>query len=463
MDFAGLALAGLIGLVLGGLLVLLWLRQGLDAARAEAASDLEQRAAAQARLEEALASLGRLETRLEDAMASRDAAVTARAQAEQAAALARQETATTLERMQDWEKTKAEFMSSTKASVLETAQSLSTKLIEDHKRETAEAKAAAEQQIKATTETLRQEVQSLNDGVSQLKGQVAERAIVLDTVWRALSSPSGAGYFAEVGLANTLRSFGLVQERDFVLQATVYDGEAGRKRPDALVFLPGDAVLVIDSKASKHLIELAQAEGTEREEEAYRSLARTMNQHLKDLGDRDYRGAVRTTYRKAGKEGEITRLLTVMYLPNEAALEKLGLADPSFMQKAAQAEIVLAGPSGLASIVGFASVEISLARQIENQERIVAGTERLLEALATAVGYAGTVGKGIRTAADAFAKLTSSLNGRVLPRARDVSRLGLRPTKPVPDNLPAYQVLDLGAEMIEGEATDVPEVPALQR
>src|SRR5277367_130427 len=151
MDFAGLALAGLIGLVLGGLLVLLWLRQGLEAARAEAASDLEQRAAAQARLEEALASLGRLETRLEDAMVLRDAAVTARAQAEQAVALARQETATTLERMQDWEKTKAEFMTSTKASVLETAQSLSTKLIEDHKRETAEAKAAAEQQIKATT------------------------------------------------------------------------------------------------------------------------------------------------------------------------------------------------------------------------------------------------------------------------------------------------------------------------
>ena len=231
--------------------------------------------------------------------------------------------------------------------------------------------------------------------------------------------------------------------------------ESARKRPDALVFLPADSVLVIDSKASKYLLEMARAEGTEREAEAYRNLARTMNQHLKDLCDRDYRSAVAATWRKSGKPGEIARLLTVMYLPNEAALEKLGQADPGFVQKAAQAQITAAGPAGLASIIGFASVEISLMRQIENQERIVAGAERLLESLATALTYAGSVGKGIKSAAEAFGKLASSLNGRVLPRAREMTRLGLRPAKAVPGNLPGFQVLDLGAEMIEGAATDL--------
>ncbi|HVJ50968.1 MAG TPA: DNA recombination protein RmuC [Aliidongia sp.] len=461
MDVTSLALAALIGLVLGGAIAALWVRHGVAEARAAASADLELRAAASVRLEEALAKAVRLEAQAEAALEARDAALAARARAETEAALARQETETMAARMRDWEATKAEFLSSTKAGVLETAQQISSKLIEDHKRETAEAKEAAEKQVKATTEALRLEMKDLTDGVSQLKGQVAERAVVLDTVWRALSSPAGAGYFAEVGLANTLKSFGLAQERDFVLQATVYDEEAVRKRPDALVFLPGDAVLVIDSKASKHLLDLAQAEGTERQDEAYRNLARTMNQHLKDLTDRDYRGAVQAGYRKAGRSSEISRLMTVMYLPNDAALEKLGHADPSFMQKAARAEIVLAGPSGLAAIVGFASVEISLMRQIENQEKIVAGTERLLDALATAVGYAGSVGKGIRSAADAFAKLSNSLNSRVLPRAREVTRLGLRPGKPVPDNLPAYQVLDLGAETIEGEATGLAEMPAL--
>ncbi|HLY58457.1 MAG TPA: DNA recombination protein RmuC, partial [Stellaceae bacterium] len=174
----------------------------------------------------------------------------ARARAETEAALARQAADHAQAAIADWEKTRDEFLKSTQATVLTTAQQLSSKLLEDHKRETEAAKAAAEQQIKATTEALNRQVREVSDGISQLKGQVAEKAQVLDVVWRALSSPGGAGYFAEIGLANTLKSFGLVQERDFVLQATVQDSD-GRKRPDAIVFLPADSVLVIDSKASK--------------------------------------------------------------------------------------------------------------------------------------------------------------------------------------------------------------------
>jgi DNA recombination protein RmuC len=443
MDWTSLAL----GLVAGGVI-------GALAASLMARAAGEARAAAEARLGEATTRLAALQAEL-------DAARKAAQETEHEAVAAQQAVLSMRERMADWETTKAEFLKSTQAGVLETAQQISSKLLADHKRETQEAKQQSAAETAKLAEALKTEVKALSDGVSQLKGQVGEKAAVLDTVWRALSSPGGAGHFAEIGLANTLRSFGLEAERDFVLQAVLNDDAAQRKRPDALVFLPADSVLVIDAKASKFLLELARAEGTEREAEAYRNLARTMNQHLKDLCDRDYRSAVAATWRKSGQPGEITRLLTVMYLPNEAALEKLGRADPGFVQKAAQAQILLAGPAGLASIIGFASVEISLMRQIENQAKIVAGAERLLESLATALTYAGSVGKGIRGAADAFAKLTASLNGRVLPRARELTRLGLRPAKALPPNLGGFQVLDLGAETIEGEIAEFAEEPAL--
>jgi DNA recombination protein RmuC len=441
------AVSLVLGLAAGGLI-------GALAASLLARGAGEKRAAAEARLEEAAARLAVLEAEIETARAAGHAA-------QRDAAVARQEAASMRERIVDWETTKAEFLKSTQAGVLETAQQISSKLLADHKRETQETKQQSAQETGKVTEALKAEVKTLTDGVSQLKGQLGEKSAVLDTVWRALSSPGGAGHFAEVGLANTLKSFGLSIERDFVLQATLTDGEALRKRPDALVFLPADSVLVIDAKASKFLLEMARAEGTEREAEAYRNLARTMNQHLKDLTDRDYRSAVAASYRKSGKGSEIARLLTVMYLPNEAALEKIGQADPAFIQKAAQAQILLAGPAGLASIIGFASVEISLMRQIENQERIVAGAERLLESLATALGYVGGVGKGIRGAAEAYAKLAGSLNGRVLPRARELTRLGLRPSKPVPGNLGGFQILDLGAETIEGEIAEIADETTL--
>jgi DNA anti-recombination protein RmuC len=61
---------------------------------------------------------------------------------------------------------------------------------------------------------------------------------VPDPVWPALSSPGGTGHFVEIGLVNTLKSFGLMIECDFILKAAPHDGESQRKRPDALVFRP---------------------------------------------------------------------------------------------------------------------------------------------------------------------------------------------------------------------------------
>jgi DNA recombination protein RmuC len=456
MDALTVAIAGIAGLALGFLAAQVLAgraRSVLEAQLGEARSALEIAESRRADMQIALDFARQAEAvvRAEAAASATDAAV------------ARQQAEAVRQQMADWERTKVEFLETTKAGVFQTAQQISSKLLEDHKRETAEAKLAAQKQLVETTAALRQEVQALNDGVSQLKGQVTEKAQMLDTIQRALSSPGGAGYFAEIGLANTLKSFGLEQGRDFVLQQTVYGAEAERKlRPDAIVFLPGDAVLVIDSKASKHLLDLAEAEGTAGEALAYQSLARTMNQHLRDLADKDYRGAVQAGFRKSGRDGEVSRVLSVMYLPNEAAIEKLGKADADFARKASAVQIIPAGPAGLACIIGFAAVEISLMRQIENQARIVGAAEKLLESLGVAVGHAASVGRGIKQAAEGFAKLTGTINGRLLPRARQMQQLGLRPGKPVPGNLGAYQVIDAGAEgLIEGEATDLAEDPAL--
>jgi DNA recombination protein RmuC len=440
MDALSLALGLIAGALIGGF-----------AASWFGRSAGEARAAAEARLDETASRLEALQTALKRAEGERESA-------RLEAAAAHQNAASMRERIADWEATKAELLRSTRAGVIETAQQLSSKLIEDHRRETAEARAQAARETEAVTATLQAEVKALTDGVAQMKGQLSEKAEVLDTVWRALTSPGGAGHFAEIGLANTLTSFGLLLDRDFVLQPGLTDAEGQRKRPDALVFLPGNGVLVVDAKASKHLVDLALAVSEEGEAAAYRSLARTMNQHLKDLADRDYQNAVAVSYRQSGRSTTIQRQLTVMYLPSETALEKIGRADPEFHVKAAQKQIVLAGPAGLASVIGFASVEISLMRQAENEREIVAATEKLLESLSVALGHAGGVGRGLRAAADSFAKLSSSFNARVLPRARELIRHGLKPPKQLPGNLPGFQVLELDIDTVDGEATDVPQM-----
>jgi DNA recombination protein RmuC len=427
-------------------------RGAAETARNEATQRLADKVAAESRLVELQRQLAALTAERTDAIAARNAALAAEAAAAREVAVMRQQ-------LGDFERLKAESLKSNQAAVLETAQLVSSKLLADHKRENEEAKKTGEALVRQTTEQLYQRFEQVTQAVAQLKGEVGVSGQQLDTLWRALTSPGGSGYFAEIGLANTLKSFGLVEGRDYILQHTTEDAVTGRRlRPDAVVFLPGDSVMVIDCKASKFLVEIAQAVDAEAETAAQQNLARTMNQHLKALAEKDYRGAVAASFRDAGRGNEITRILSVMYLPNEGTLERLHLADPDFVVKAARHQIVPVGPAGLAGFIGFASVEISLIRQIENQQEIVRGTEMLLDNLTTALSHAAAVGRGIKGAAEAYDRFSRSVNGRLLGRSRKLAELGLRPGKPMPGNLPSYRV-ELLDSVIEGESEEVSESP----
>ena len=149
-----------------------------------------------------------------------------------------------------------------------------------------------------------------------------------------------------------------------------------------------------------------------------------------------------------------------MYLPNEGAIEKLGRANPEFVQKARKHGIILAGPAGLASVIGLASVLIDVGRQAESQEQIVEVTGDLLESVGVVVGHVAGMGKGIRTVAQNHAILIASINSRMLPRAKKLADYGVKPAKnkKLPNPLTAYKVEDVAAPaLIEGEAEEIEE------
>ncbi|MCP5373154.1 MAG: DNA recombination protein RmuC [Hyphomicrobiales bacterium] len=445
-----------------GALALDDLRRDLDAARrdhdtaqAEIKAGIAASTGAVVRLEEA-------EKAREGAVAERDAARDearlaheSRVQAELEMAKVRQEMADLRKRMEDWEETRRENLQATKAAVLATANEISSKLLEDHKRESEAAKKESKEQVAKTTEGLLKQVDELGKSLLRLNDQAARNEQTMDTVWKALSSPASVGQFAEIGLENTLKRFGLEKGRDFLIQPPL---DGNRLRPDALVLLPGDRVLVIDCKASSFVAEIARAEGDAAEAEAYANLARTMNRHLRGLADRHYRSAVQDAYRAAGRAGEIRAVVSVLYVPTDSALEKVVRADPEFIEKASKHGITVAAPAVLVGLLGFARVELDLVKQRENQEKIIDGTQGLLDRVSTILEHTEKVGRGIRSAATGYVDLTRSVNGRLLPKVRELMALGVRPSrnKPLPKAIPAYEVIELeSGALIEGEAETV--------
>lgn len=404
---------------------------------------------------EQLAERSALQEKLETAMQ-------AKFEAEKRAGLMQQRLADMQQRMTDWETQREESVKAAKAAILEAGGQMSSKLLEDHKREQEAAKKEQEERVKQTTQQLLEQVQHITQSVGTLREQTGETQKRMETVWRALSNPTGAGQLAEVGLENTLKNLGLEPGRDFVMQYALADKDSGKSlRPDALVYLPQDMVIVVDSKASKFVLDIAEAESEAHQAAALEKLKQTMNTHLRSLSGKDYSNAVMSQFREDHNRSDIRMMLNVMYLPSESALEHIKKADAGFAEKVEKAGIILAGPSSLHGLFMLAKLQIAEARQMQNYATIIESIENLMESTATVLSHADRIGAGLKKAAEDFNKMASSANRRLIPRMQKLAALGVKPArnKALPNPIMSYDLRRLDDALsidLEAEGADAP-------
>ncbi len=362
--------------------------------------------------------------------------------AEKRAALMEQKLSGMNERMSDWEKQKEESVQAARAAILKAGGEMSSKLLEDHKREAESARKDQEEKVRKATEDLFKQFNEVTQAVSAIREQSTMNREQMETVMRSLTSPGGAGAMSEVGLENSLKNLGLESGRDFFMQYHVQDQDGKGLRPDAVIFLPQDVVMVVDSKASKFLIELAGVEGTNKEEKVLKGLVKSMNDHLKALAGKNYRAAIQQSFKEAGRGDKLGHVYNVMYLPSEGAIERLRVADPEFETKLQKNDIILAGPASLAALFSMAKNNIAAARQAENQEVIVDTVKDLMESVVTAFGHVEGMGKSIASSMRHFNAFGKSVNARMLPRMRLLAELGVSTArhKSLPGRIATYEV-----------------------
>ncbi len=402
-----------------------------------------------------------LKATLETEISLKEIAYNSRIKAETESALREQEIDGIKIRMEDWEKAKKESIEAANAAALSVTRELSSKLLEDHKREASAAKKEAEEREKRLSKELLRQVEQVTESVTSLNSRVDQNTETVDDLWKALSSPSGAGQLTELHLENRLKSHGLKKGIDFNIQFYI---EGKNLRPDSVVFLPSNSVLVIDCKASKYLAELAKSEGTEEEETAYSNLSKTMNEHLKSLAGKKYQEQIIESYRAAGRANEINQTFSVMFLPNEGALEKIARADPKFESKARKQSILLAGPAALECLIGFACAQIDLAKQAESHEEIIKRTELLLDTIVAVIGHTGKLGNGLQAAFKNYEELTRSIKGLLSSRARKLGDYGIRPKNPdgLKKNIPLFHFAKSDdADYIDVDVEEIDDVTAL--
>lgn len=357
------------------------------------------------------------------------------AEAKKEAELAKQRIEDSQKRMQDWEKTKEESLKAAKEAMFLTGGEL-------FRKEAGEF-----------SEKTHKNIQDIMQLVATLNDRVMRSEKTVNVVWRSLSTPAAAGSFAEIGLENTLKNYGLEAGRDFIMQYAV-KGQEGMMRPDAVVFLPAGNVMVIDSKASQFFLELAAMEEEGKKAEVEDKLKKTMQRHIRSLAGKAYREALKSYLAAAHYEEEVKHIFTLMFVHSETYVETISRIDPDLLRLAKEHDIIISGPTGLASAMSLVRFEITRERQGLHQKEILGELQHLLGSVDVMLTHAQKLGRSIEGVASHYKAFVGSVNRNFLSKARRMERLGitLANNKTLPGNLPLCHVSIEASALIEGEA-----------
>ncbi len=227
---------------------------------------------------------------------------------------------------------------------------------------------------------LRQELKQLKELNMQVTKEASDLANALH------GQKKLQGNWGELILENVLERSGLVLDQDYRREVS-FTTEEGRRRPDAIVYLPQNKHLVIDSKVSLNAYtRYVNAETEDERTFALKEHVAAVENHIRELADKDY-------YQLPGLNSPD---MVFMFIPIESAFVEALKADEELFQKAIENHVLVATPTTLLT-------SLNIVRQLwrfENQNKHMAELTRKAE----------SVHGKLKTFLESFAKVKNSLD-----------------------------------------------------
>jgi DNA recombination protein RmuC len=342
--------------------------------------------------------------------------------------------------------------------------SLSAELMRKNNEEHHKLSQNQQENIKQVTENLFKNFEAVLNKVSSLNDDVKKTGAEVSLTKNALLNPGGAGRTAEITLENILRASGLREKLsaneggDFMLQAHFADQNRGSKRPDALVFMPNNHIVIIDSKSSSHFLDLQQTiddKNPALEKELNLKIKESMKKHLEDLKRKDYAQAKMEELglQDIFQADRVPLITTVMFIQTEKMLEIISHADQDLLQKALDSNIHILSPIGLINLLNQAKMHIDYIRQDRNIAQLKTEVKKLIESVTTMFERAEEVGEAISKANKSYNKLVGTFNQRFLTRLTNFAKLGIEMDK---KSLPGkLKKIASEGELIEGDLLEI--------
>jgi len=231
------------------------------------------------------------------------------------------------------------------------------------------------------------------------------------------------GNWGEVILERVLERSGLVKDREYRLQASLNGHDGGRLQPDAIIDLPDEKHLIIDSKVSLIAYERLVNCETEDERKIYsKAHVESIRGHVLNLSSKNYHDLYQIN----------SPDFVLLFVPIESSFSFAVQIDSELFSDAWDKRVVIVSPSTLLATLRTIA---SIWKQ-ERQNRNVLEIARLSGAMYDKfVGFVGDmegIGKNIKLSQSAYDNAFNKLvdgNGNLAKTAEKIKNLGAKANK----------------------------------
>ena len=267
-------------------------------------------------------------------------------------------------------------------------------------------------ELKQHLESLTTQSQSLSQETLQLR--------------RILSSNQARGRWGEETLRRVVEAAGMSAHCDF--QEQVQSGDA---KPDMIVRLPGDRVIVVDAKVPEleFVGQMDEADPVKRSQ-MLANHASKLRLTIRDLAGRDYPAQFPSALD-----------FVVLFLPAESLFSAALEADQEMIVWAAERKILLATPASLIALLRSVSVSWKQHAQTENARAIAQAAEELYKRISVFVDHLDKIRAGLDTASNAYNKAVGSYERSIRPSGERILKLANHAEQEMKDLPPSTQVL----------------------
>lgn len=286
--------------------------------------------------------------------------------------------------------------------------------------------------IDSTRENSTRNTASLSEKIEQMLRSSAQLSQEADRLAHALTNKTKVqGDWGEAILDRLLESSGLQLGKEYYIQKTIRDehGEAVKNsetekkmKPDVVVYYPDNSAMYIDSKVSlKAFVEYCNAESEEEREAAIKRHIDSVAKHVKELATKKY-----AQYKH---EGRTPLPYTIMFIPNDSAMQLALLNDRSLWSSAFEQGVFITSEQNLLLVLRLIRNAWVQQAQIDSQEEVYNHARNLLERIADFSALVDSIGVNLQEATKHYNQSVEKLyTGKqsIMTSARLLDRLGLK-------------------------------------